>query len=306
MQIDVHQHIWTAPLLDLLAARDQLPYVRRAGGLTVLHCAGEQPYVIDVAAEAADRRAQLVQSDGLDLALIALSSPIGIESLKREQAVELIDAHLDGVAALGEHFAAWGPVALDAPDPDDVDDLLARGCVGISLPAGALTGCDALEAAGPLLERIALRRAPVLVHPGPAPGGAPLVTSLSDPLWWPALTGYVAQMQAAWLTFVARGRREHPELTVLFAMLAGGGPLLSERLAIRGGPPITLRDPGVLYDTSGYGPTAVEAVGRLVGEGQLVYGSDRPVVEPVRTGADPVLQTRGARLLARSEVAAWA
>ena len=29
MQIDVHQHIWTEPLLDALAARRRLPFVRR-------------------------------------------------------------------------------------------------------------------------------------------------------------------------------------------------------------------------------------------------------------------------------------
>ena len=48
MQIDVHQHIWTEPLLEALAARRTLPFVRRTRGLTVLHCADERPYVIDV------------------------------------------------------------------------------------------------------------------------------------------------------------------------------------------------------------------------------------------------------------------
>ena len=43
-------------------------------------------------------------------------------------------------------------------------------------------------------------------------------------------------MQAAWLTFATHGRRELPRLRVVYAMLAGGGPLLSERLATRGGP----------------------------------------------------------------------
>ena len=52
MQIDIHQHIWTEPLLDALAARRTLPFVRRTDGLTVLHSAAEQPYVIDLEAEA--------------------------------------------------------------------------------------------------------------------------------------------------------------------------------------------------------------------------------------------------------------
>jgi predicted TIM-barrel fold metal-dependent hydrolase len=279
MRIDVHQHIWTEPLLDALAARRTLPFVRRSDGLTVLHSAAEQPYVIDIEAEQTTRRASLVHADGLDRALIAISSPIGIEVLPHDAAAELIDAHLNGVCGLPEEFGVWGPVALDGSEPADVDRVLARGCMGVSLPATALAGLDALDATGPLLERASRFGVPVLVHPGAA-GGARREASLTDPLWWRALTDYVAQMQAAWLTFVAAGRREHPELQVVFAMLAGCGPLQHERLAARGGPPLDIRDPLVFYDTSSYGPDAVDAMARIVGSGQLVYGSDRPVVEP--------------------------
>ncbi len=298
MRIDVHQHIWTEPLLDALAARSSLPFVRRTNGLTVLHSAGEQPYLIDLEFELGDRRAKLVRSDELGLALIAISSPIGIEALARESACELIAAHLSGVESLGAEFAPWGPVALDELLPGDVDVLVARGCVGVSVPAAALAGRDALEAAGPLLERVATRGVPLFVHPGPAPRQPAADASLNEPPWWRALTDYVAQMQAAWLTFAAVGRPAFPELVVLFAMLAGGAPLLGERLAARGGPLVDLRDPLTFYDTSSYGPAAVAAIARLVGIDQLVYGSDRPLVEPVWTGREAQLQTNGARLLA--------
>jgi hypothetical protein len=132
-QADVHQHLWTRSLLDALARRQALPLVRHSGGLTVLHSAGERACVIDVAAEAPERRAALVRADGLDFAVIAISSPIGIESLPRDEALELIDAHLAGVSALGAQFAAWGPVPLDRPQPDDVDDVLACGALGVSV-----------------------------------------------------------------------------------------------------------------------------------------------------------------------------
>jgi hypothetical protein len=72
MRIDVHQHIWTQPLLSALAERERLPFVRQSGGVTVLHCADERPYVIDVESEAPERRAALVRSDGIDLAVIAV------------------------------------------------------------------------------------------------------------------------------------------------------------------------------------------------------------------------------------------
>ena len=299
MHVDVHQHLWTEPLLDSLATRQTLPFVRRSHGLTVLHSAGEQPYLIDLEAEACGRRASLLDADGLDLALVALSSAIGVEALPRAEACELIEAHLEGALTLPDGFAAWGPVALDGVDPDDVDRLLARGCIGVSLPAAALAGPDALASVAPLLERVEARRAALFVHPGPAPGVRPPEATLSEPLWWRPLTDYVAQMSAAWLTFATLGRREHPRLRVLFAMLAGGAPLLSERLAARGGPAVDLRDPLVFYDTSSYGPTAVEAMARRVGAEQLVYGSDRPVVEPTPTGREALLAANGAELLER-------
>jgi predicted TIM-barrel fold metal-dependent hydrolase len=297
---DLHQHIWTEPLLDALATRDAFPFVRTSGGVTTLHCRGELPYVIDDPANHAELRASLLREHGLDLALIALSSPIGIEALPRSAARHLIDAHLAGLAELGAEFAAWGPVPLDDHDPDDVDDLLDWGCAGISLPAGALAGRARLHQLGMLLERVQARGVPLLVHPGPAPGDTLSHPALGEPLWWRALTDYVAQMQAAWLTFATAGRPEHPDLIVVFAMLAGGAPLLTERLAARGGPAIDLRDPHVYYDTSSYGPAAIAAVAQRVGTEQLVYGSDRPVVEPTPMADDPELQANGARLIART------
>ena len=91
-------------------------------------------------------------------------------------------------------------------------------------------------------------------------------------------------MQPAFLAFLGAGRAEHPELRVVFAMLAGLAPLHGERLAARGGPDRhrpSEPDPLVFYDTSSYGPLAIGALADAIGgPGQLLYGSDRPVVEP--------------------------
>ena len=296
MKTDIHQHLWTEPLVQALAQRHELPFVRREHGLTVLYLAGERPYVIDLASEAPARRAELVRRDGLDRALVCLSSPLGIESLPRAQALGLLDAYHEGALALGEPFGVWGALALDRPDPDDVNRALDRGCVGVSLPAGALAGVEELARLRPLLARLERRGAPLFVHPGaghdgyghrPGPGATPAAgaPSFSDPLWWPALTNYVADMHAAYFAFLAAGRAEHPELRVVFAMLAGLAPLHAERLAARGGPSSRdhhrERDPLVFYDTSSYGPLAIGALADAIGgPGQLLYGSDRPVVEP--------------------------
>jgi 6-methylsalicylate decarboxylase len=302
---DIHQHMWTRPLLDALAERSELPFVRVENGLTILYLSGEPPYVLDLSGESSGRRRELVGRDGLDRALICLSSPLGIEGLARAEARELIDAYLDGALALGEPFGVWGAIPLEDADPDDVDRALERGCLGLSLPAGALARVADVEALRPVLARLERRGAPLLVHPGPGRGtlrsGPRREWALSDPLWWPALTDYLAGMQAAWLAFALAGRPSHPRLRVVFAMLAGLAPLHTERLRSRGGPSLGAHDPLTFYDTSSYGPEAIAALAARVGREQLVYGSDRPVVEPSATHAAPLdreaLAAAGGRVL---------
>ena len=291
MRVDVHQHVWSEPLLAALKARSELPFARDEHGLTVLFLAGERPCVLDVAGERSEARVELVEHDGLDRALVCLSSPLGIESLPRAQSEPLLDAYHDGALALGDRFGVWGAVALDRPVAADVDRLIDRGCVGVSLPAGALAGVDALARMRPLLRAIEDADAPLFVHPGPGPGAALFAgemreePSLADPLWWSALTRYVAEMHAAWLTFVSAGRAEHPRLRVIFSMLAGLAPLHAERLSSRGGPAPLRDDPLTFYETSSYGPDSTRRIADVVGADQLLYGSDRPVVDPSEHGA---------------------
>lgn len=283
MTVDVHQHLWSDPLVQALSRRRELPFVRREHGLSVLFLSGEQPYVIDIEAESATRRGELVRSDGLDRALVSLSSPLGIELLPRDQATELIDAYHQGALALGDRFGVWGALALDRLDPDDIDAVLERGCVGVSLPAGALGSVEMLARVAPALARLQSRDAPLFVHPGRGTRHSGHESSLGDPLWWPAMTRYVAELQAAWLVFATAARRSFPRLRVAFAMLAGLAPLHAERLLARGGQKLVEHDPLTFYDVSSYGPRAIGAVAATVGEEQLLYGSDRPVLSDVET-----------------------
>ncbi len=287
LRIDVHQHLWTEPLVRALEERREFPFVRHEQGLTHLFLAGERPSVLDLRSEAPARRAALVEADGLDGALVCLSSPLGIESLPRRDALPLIDAYHDGALSLQGPFGVWGSIAVDGADGSDVDRALDGGCVGISLPAGALSSVTALSQRRAVLARLAEREAPLFIHPGPGPGHREREAdevSLGDPLWWPALTRYVAQMQAAWLAFQSAGRRRHPRLRVVFAMLAGLAPLHLERLGARGGLVADPHDPLIFYDTSSYGAVATGMVAEVVGREQLLYGSDRPVVGCDRSG----------------------
>jgi 6-methylsalicylate decarboxylase len=274
-RVDVHQHLLGAPLIEELARRRRPPkLVRAPGDGWTLRLAGEPDSALPAAAVDAHARRADLERDGIDRALVALSGALGIEALPAEESAPLLDAHQRGVEALPARFGAWGAVQLEQPDPAELDRLLVRGVAGLSLPATALATPAALERVGPLLALLERRDAPLFVHPGPAAAQRAL------PSWWPALTDYVAQSHAAWLTFLHAGRRAHPRLRVLFAMLAGGAPLQLERLAARGGPAAAVRDPLIFYDTSSYGPRAIGAMMAVVGAEQLVHGSDRPVVEP--------------------------
>ncbi|HEY2283267.1 MAG TPA: hypothetical protein VGH60_06925 [Solirubrobacteraceae bacterium] len=282
MRVDVHQHFWSEPLIDALARRRELPFARSEHGLDMLYLAGERPFVLDLSTETAGQRAALAELDGLDRALVCLSSPLGIESLPRAQALPLIEAYHEGALALGEPFEVWGALALESPNPGDVDRALDRGCVGVSLPAGALASVESYARLHPLLDRLQAREAPLLIHPGPGLGAVPRAheCSLEDPLWWPALTRYVFDVQTAWLSFRAAGRAAYPRLRVVFTMLAGLAPLHAERLSSRGGPSPDEHDPLTFYDTSSYGPSAIRELAERVGADRLLYGSDRPIVEP--------------------------
>jgi 6-methylsalicylate decarboxylase len=288
-KIDVHQHLLSEGLIEELARRRRPPMLVRQGEGWTFCLGGEPDSVLSFDATNVALRALEIQRENIDLALVALSTALGIETLPAEEALPLLEAHHRGIDELPASFGGWGAVQLEAPDPAEVDAAIGRGRVGISLPATALAGPDALAHVGPLLARLEEREVPLFVHPGPVAPRGQAGPRPPVPVWWPALTDYVAQMQAAWFAFLHAGRHDHPRLRVLFAMLAGGAPLQLERFVARGGTTPPLPDPLIFYDTSSYGPRMLEAMAGAVGVAQLVYGSDRPVVDTVAPQLGPQL-----------------
>ena len=239
---------------------------------------------MDPRAEDPARRAAQLEADGLDRAAVGLSGVLGVEGLPGDEAQSLFDAHDEGLTALPAHFGRWASVSLLEPSAAAVEAQLAAGAVGLTLPAGALARPSRSSAWHRCSSPLA-RRGPAAVR---APRPLPWEPSLAAPraeAWWPALTRYVAEMNAAWHAFVAVGPETLPPARVVFALLAGLAPLHLERLAARGGPDERALDPRFLYDVSSYGPHAIEAVGRVVGAGQLVFGSDRPMASPAPPAA---------------------
>lgn len=267
--VDVHQHLWPEPLLDALRARDRPPRLR---GWT-LELAGESPYEVNPRDHDPEVRRAQARAEGLDLALVSPSSPLGIELLPPRESRELLDAYHDGALELPEPFAAWAGACLTELDPRGLRHELSRGFVGLTLPANALCSEQGYVRLSPLLDVLEEAGRPLFIHPGPA--AAPTAA----PAWWPTIVSYVEQMYEAWYAFRAFGRPRYRTLRVCFAMLAGLAPLHGERLLARAGMR-TVVDADAFLDVSSYGTRAIDATVRVLGIDVLVGGSDRPYASP--------------------------
>ena len=109
MRVDIHQHLWPAALVEELRRRSQPP---RLDGWTLI-TAGEPPFEVDPAHHDAGRRAAQAAGDGIGLAVIGPSSPLGIEYLAPADAERLLDAYHHGVSELGAVGVGRGHVDGD-------------------------------------------------------------------------------------------------------------------------------------------------------------------------------------------------
>lgn len=273
--IDVHQHLMPAQLLDALRRRTAPPRMRG----WVLEVQGEPEYFVDPEHHDVQARVEQAAEDGLQMALVSLSSALGVERLHPEEARELIDAFHEGTSELPSPFRPWAAACLTEIDGGALEQALDDGCLGLQLPATALATASDYEHVAPLLEVLTDYGRPLFIHPGP-----PAVTFHDSdcgalPDWWPALVPYVQQMHAAWFAFRLYGRPAFPELRVCLALLAGLAPLHAERLAARGGGRSAV-DENVFVEVSSYGPRAIDATVRVLGVDVLVNGSDRPYASP--------------------------
>lgn len=257
---DVHQHFWPEQLVTALARRNLPPRLRGS----VLELDGEGLFEIDLAEHRLDRRLELLDRDGTEIAVLSLQPTLGIEALPGEERAPLLDAWHEGArelvrAASGRLRAFAAGECLD-------------GFVGACVPASAVVlGGAEFEA---LLARHVECGQVLFVHPGPArpPEGAPP--------WWAAVVDYTAQMQAAYAASLAQRAAGGSRPDTVFAVLAGGAPIQLERLASRGVGDRFALDSSVYLDVASYGRRALELCLSTFGVRQLVYGSDLPVVDP--------------------------
>ncbi|HET9720161.1 MAG TPA: hypothetical protein VFP55_08800 [Solirubrobacteraceae bacterium] len=270
MAVDVHQHLMPASLIEALRRRTTPPRLRGWD----LELADEPIYAVRPGDHDVHARSAQAAADGLALALVSLSSALGVEHLPPEESRELIDAFHQGALELPAPFRPWASACLSELDPVALERALEDGCVGLQLPATALLTAFGYERAAPLLQVLTERGRPLFIHPGPASGHPERA-----PAWWAALVPYVQQMHAAWFAFRLHGRPAFPGLRVCMALLAGLAPLHAERLTARGGGRSVV-DEDMFLEVSSYGSRAIDATVRVLGVDVLVNGSDRPYASP--------------------------
>jgi hypothetical protein len=255
---DLHQHLWPGSFVTALQKRTDLPRLVRNELMTA-----EGTFEIDLGDHDPEVRLELLDRDGVDVAVLSLQPSLGCDALPDGDRADLEDAWAEGVRELviqsAGRFRAFSPTSV------------RTGFAGVSL--GSSTLAD-LERSAPLLDAAAAAGALVFVHPDI--GGA---ADPARPAWWEWVTGYPARMQAAYLAWLAFGRERWPTLRVLFAMLGGGGPFQLERLARRGIDVRSVLDPNTFFEVSTHGRRAMELCIETFGVGQLAYGSDTPVVD---------------------------
>jgi 6-methylsalicylate decarboxylase len=250
-RFDVHQHFLPPPVLDVLRARREPP---RLTGRSLELREGSFPF--DERAHDLGERIALLDHDGIDVAVVSLAP-----TLETEAHPELRDAYHEGML---EVVAAAGG-RLRAQAAGECRPGFAGACVSAAAVVSGL---------GELPRELAAANGVLFVHPGPPAPAVP-----GAPPWRAAVTDYTAQMQAAYFSWIAGGAARHPDLQVVFAILAGGAPFQLERLASRGMDADSALPLGVHLDTASYGRRALALCLETVGAARLVYGSDVPIVD---------------------------
>jgi hypothetical protein len=255
-----------------------------------LELAGEPVWDLNVESHELDRRLALLDRLELERAVVSLQPTLGIDRLPADEADELFDAWEEGILELAR--AADGRILpLAAREPAD-------GFAGLCISGRELLALDALA---PRLDALTESGRVLFVHPGPAatPSGAPS--------WWTAVVDYTAEMQAAYVKWLATGAARWPELDVVFAILAGGAPIQLERMAARGFDERGAMLAHIWFDTATYGRRALDLAMSTFGVEPMLFGTDVPVADPLpaldvvrsfgEAVTDAVLSTNPDRLL---------
>lgn len=300
--IDWHSH-WLSPhSVELLK--------HRTAGLRIEQTPGHRASLIGPLAEPipltkaffdVEARLRYLDRIGIDRQIISWPISNADAQLPIEEAKSLYRAYNDDLAALiRKHPARFSGLAAVPPaDPDWAAEELDRahralGLIGAILPAATFQSRRALDRLAPIFRVAQERRSHIFVHPGSVasrrPGG-PLPQPPEDDV--PALRRALSttdSLAVAAFTLTHSGFLEpYTNVTVQFALLGGGSPLLASWLALYDAKDRLGDGLGLLrrahFDTGEYAlaPHASEFAASTLGVGRILFGSDFPFEAADRT-----------------------
>ena len=170
--VDVHQHLWPEAVFRVLERRSAPPKATWAGDRWRVDLEGEPSFDVHPRDHDPDERAHELT---VDRALVALSSPVGLEALPARDALAAIAAWQEAAKQLPDELGWWAatPAALQGDGEAELaTEAIADGAAGLCLPANRLATPSEAEQTLALLNAVADAGAPVFIHPGPAQGGS--------------------------------------------------------------------------------------------------------------------------------------
>jgi predicted TIM-barrel fold metal-dependent hydrolase len=306
MIIDWHNH-WLSPRsIDLLLARNEAPYLRRAGDGTLTYTGAGKALArpslaLDKGFHDIPTRLAHLDEAGVDRQVISWPTTFGLDGvLEADFTVPFFKAWNEDLAALvrqhPNHFT--GLAALATADIAWSADELQRahdeyGFIGGVLPVGAFLTLEGAQTLRPIFEVAERNASHIYLHTGAAHPSIPgqwSSTLRADAAWARWLLEVNSHFAAAIITLTLGGFLDaYPNVTVQIAMLGGTLSFLEEAITSRSRPEVDPDVPNslkrVFIDTGvmGQGPNALASAYRVFGPDRILFGSDYPLVPTQRT-----------------------
>jgi predicted TIM-barrel fold metal-dependent hydrolase len=296
--VDVHTHYLPATLVDALEARDELPMITREGDRRLIHYGAGNVHPMLPAMGDVERRLADMDAQGIDVAVLSVNVP-GADWFPASDgpavARAINDELADLVARHPGRLAAMACLPMQAPEAaaaelERTDALGFHGGMVFSNTAGE--ALDVLDKAV-VFEAAAQLDTPLYVHPT-----YPLTAATVDAYALIPTVGFLFDTTTAALRLVLGGLYErHPDLKLVLAHVASLIPFVVGRVdyeaerhrdvggwgALSAPPSEHLR---LLYtDVVSVWPPAVRITVEFLGAERVMYGSDYPFWDPVRSTA---------------------
>ena len=288
--IDVHTHMFTPKWLELLKAEGgEYNLKTRPDGQQEIF-RGDTPVVIPQRGHFDyDLRVKHMDAAGIDISIVSLTCPNvywGHEDVSCRAAVESNDTMAQAQARWPDRIRWFTSLPWEYPQRaiEELERTCARGASGVMVLANVAGRSLTDPLFAPVWAEIDKRQLPVLVHPTDPPGAQLMDMTQFDLSW---SVGFMFDTTLAFTRMIFDGFFDrYPNLKMIASH--GGGTLpylvgrfekgdeveIPQRRKMQRKPTDYLRH--IYYDCITYNPGALQYLVSVVGERQVMFGTDWP------------------------------